>query len=260
MSAAACGSGGTSVGNAAVVSASEYKFTIDQPMKPGLNTITLKNSGKEEHQITIVQLTDGKTMADVGKALAAQPLVVPPWMRFSGGVAGANPNAQASVETEMPAGKYILLCFTSGADGVPHAAKGMITELDLAGEAVKGKVSAGTAKVIAKDYAFELPKSVKAGDVALRLENNGKETHEVGLIQLAPGMKLDDIKKLLSAPPSPSAPPPPPITGAGAIAAGSAEVVHLKLAKGSYVAICFVPDPKGAPHFSLGMVGELQVE
>ena len=35
-------------GNDAIVSGSEYGFTIDTAMKPGLNTITLKNTGREE--------------------------------------------------------------------------------------------------------------------------------------------------------------------------------------------------------------------
>jgi hypothetical protein len=120
-------------------SAIDYEFdNLVSTAQAGKTTITLKNEGKEFHEIVLLRINDGVTdSVDAIMALPEEQLfsrvtpafvtVVPPGMSGTG-------------FTDLKAGKYIVLCFIpKGAepgkepahDAKPHFLEGMLEELTV---------------------------------------------------------------------------------------------------------------------------------
>ena len=73
------------------------------------------------------------------------------------------------------------------------------------------------------------------------------------LMKVAPGKTFADVSRFMQA--SSGTPPFKEIGGMAGLAAGKSGIMELNLTAGTYVAICFLSDPKsGQPHFMLGMM------
>jgi hypothetical protein len=144
-------------------------------------------------------------------------------------------------------------------------AKGMMAAMTVtAGPATKPAAPAADATIEGVDFGFNgAPASVKAGTHMWAFKNMGKEPHEMGVIRLkAP---VADVQKFFATPPGSAPAGPPPFEDAGgfqAIMPGSMGWPNLKLEKGEYALICFIPSGanRGAPHFALGMFKAFTVE
>lgn len=127
-------SGGELPSTAATVTATEYEFAAEG-LKVGSNRVRFVNDGKELHHVIAFQLKPGKTAADLKKAFTSEDQQGPP--PFVEGT--ENGTAVLDGGTEQVAdlvlakpGKYALVCFIPDRKGgPPHAAKGMITEVDV---------------------------------------------------------------------------------------------------------------------------------
>ena len=83
--------------------------------------------------------------------------------------------------------------------------------------------------------------------------NRDRETHELGLVKLAPGKRVKDLVNWVK---NGRMGPPPgvPIGGFGALhGGGHGWLVLPRLAHGRYALACFVPDAQGVPHVAMGM-------
>jgi hypothetical protein len=120
-------------------------------------------------------------------------------------------------------------------------------------------IPSGTTTVDMKlqEYAFVYDKAaITSGNVAFRVQNVGKEAHEVALIKLATSAPLlqvlQDEDFLAEVEVVGVAGPYDPGTGTN--------VVFTKpLAAGRYGLVCFIPAPDGTPHAFLGMVSDFNV-
>ncbi len=86
------------------------------------------------------------------------------------------------------------------------------------------------------------------------LRNDGKQLHEINLVELAPGKTVDDVVKWYR---QPAGPPPMASLGGVAVKPGEEGVTTLELKSGStYAFVCAIPDVLGdfAPHVTKGMV------
>lgn len=113
-----------------------------------------------------------------------------------------------------------------------------------------------------RDFYFVFPAEVKSGPRTIRVVNDGRQTHEMPIVKLAPGKTVADILAMLSTPPGPGQPPPPfeIVGGIGPLAPGGAAIFTLDLKPGTYHALCFIPDPgTHNAHVALGMVKEITV-
>ena len=119
----------------------------------------------------------------------------------------------------------------------------------------------GGATYLATEFAFEGPDVLPAGEVALTMDNQGKQMHELALGELLDGKSMDDVHALLKK----GMPKKPPswfrqVGGTGA-KPGEAGTIDAELTPGNYVMICFVPDTASKkPHVMLGMMKEVTVE
>jgi hypothetical protein len=249
------------------VHAREYAFVAPASITAGTTTFRLVNDGKEPHQISIVQLAKGKTLADfVAAAKANQPT---PWAVGVGGPNAAGPGQTIDATVTLDAGNYLLLCWvpTAGTP-VPHLVKGMIQPLTV--NAASGVTQAGAPTSYVTegapdvhlelfDYGFKFSKPLAAGKHTIHVMNNGMQEHEAVMMKLAPGKTMKDADAWFESGmkgPSPIAPEP----GMAGLGKGRTATFTTNLTPGHYAIICYIPDAKdGKPHAMHGMVQELTV-
>ena len=244
--------------------ATDFAFEGPANLPAGLTEIRLSNEGEELHHMQMALLDEGKTLDDVGAALAANPEAVPDFLTMLGGPNGAMPGQSVNAYVDLVPGDYVLLCTIPSPDGVPHADKGMIGSLSVAapeGEALAVAAPEADLTVTGSDFAFDVPEAITAGDHTINFVNAGMQDHEIVVVQLDEGATIEDFAAAFG----PDAPPGPPpgstLAGTVGIAPGSSQSFDASFEPGSYALICFFPDPaSGAPHFALGMTHPFTVE
>ncbi len=115
------------------ITGSDYAFAVDGKAVPGIQTITFKNAGKEDHELQLVSLDQGKTLAAAQKILETPGAAIPDWVKFNGGAWAIPAGTQNTMTAKLNAGAYILLCFVESPDKLPHFAKGMVGALKVKG-------------------------------------------------------------------------------------------------------------------------------
>ncbi|MFN2568159.1 MAG: hypothetical protein ABR564_00960 [Candidatus Dormibacteria bacterium] len=267
LAASACGSSSSetpapSSGTATPLSlqASEYSFGgLPSTVSAGLVNLQLHNTGKEAHEAQLLTIDSGHTGDELIKVASAPNSPPPTWVHGAGGPAATVAGGQTSVSQVLTPGTYYFLCLIPGADNVPHTAKGMHTTLTVTGSSGRALPPSADTTVVAKEYSFEAPPTLKVGTTTIGVRNDGpRQLHEWGLIKLAPGFTVDKLKAALASN-GPPPPGPPPFTEMGGVAAydrGGTATFTADLQSGnSYAFICFVPDHEGGPpHAAKGMI------
>ncbi len=250
---------GAPVGPAVVtVHAKDFAFDAPAQISGGLTTFKLVNDGQTFHHMVIVRLDSGKTVADFQEAMKKQG-PPPAWAVFIGGPNAPDPTKESNATLDLRAGNYVLLCLVDGPDGVPHFAKGMVHPLTV-GPATGVAATAPTADITIglKEYGFDLSKPITAGAHTFEVRNAGAQQHEVELIKLAPGKKVEDLLKWMQKPDGP--PPGSGVGGAVVGLTGAPVYFTADFTAGDFVFICFIPDAKDQkPHFAHGMVHSFTV-
>ena len=281
----ASASAGAGAGELAIV-AREFSYEAPATIPAGPVRITLTNQGKEEHMAQIAKLADGTSLDQLLAALMQNDFAAAfKMMTLVGGPTAVLPGKEQEVAAVLDPGNYALLCFVSSPDGIPHLAKGMVAQLKVTEPASPGQLPPADAELTAEDFRFVGVDSLSAGRHVIHLTNKGPQAHEAGIVSLAPGFTVDDLRSMVTATPppetaapggpgaspspgGPGASPPagaaPPVISAGGIAAlqpGRDGTLTVNLPAGNYAWICFVPDPaSGKPHAALGMIGQLTVK
>jgi hypothetical protein len=249
------------------VHAKEYAFVAPASITAGTTTFRLVNDGKEPHQISIVQLAKGKTLADfVAAAKANQPT---PWAVGVGGPNAAAPGQTIDATVTLDAGNYLLLCWVpSPGTPVPHLVKGMIQSLTVT--APSGVTQAGAPKSYVTeaapdvhlelfDYGFKFSKPLTAGKHTIHVMNNAGQEHEAVMMKLAPGKTMKDVDAWFES----GMKGPAPMTaqpGMAGLGKGRTATFTTNLTPGKYGIVCYIPDAKdGKPHEMHGMVQEFTV-
>jgi hypothetical protein len=239
------------------VMAQDYSFEALSSVPAGTIRLRLVNKGKEFHHIQLAKLEQGKTLADLSKAMESHG-PPPSWFVEVGG-----PNAPAIGGTSeaimtLEAGNYVLLCFIPSPDGTPHMMKGMVKPLTVTPS--KEIALEPKADVVMKlvDYGFDLSAPIVAGKQVIKVENAAAQPHEVFIVKLDAGKTPMDIAKWAEKMEGP--PPGTPAGGATGIQKGRSMYISATFEPGRYGLICFVPDAKdGKPHHLHGMMRELTV-
>jgi hypothetical protein len=115
----------------ATVSAKNYSFTLPT-FKAGTTTIEFKNTATDQvHEMTLVKMAAGKTLADA-KAFFAKPPTGPPPFESAGGAPGIGPGDTAWADLTLTAGTYVAMCHVPDpASKKEHLALGMIQEFKV---------------------------------------------------------------------------------------------------------------------------------
>jgi hypothetical protein len=116
-----------------------------------------------------------------------------------------------------------------------------------------------TVTVTARDFALDLPDTLAAGAVTLRLVNQGKELHHIWLARMDGGHTVDDVLTILRT----RAPFPAWLKDVGGPNAprpmGGEASATVLLEPGRYIVACLIPSKDGVPHLMKGMARQLTV-
>lgn len=242
------------------ITASDFKLDMPATIAAGSVSFRLVNHGKELHQAQIVRFEEGKTIADLGKAMAHEG-PPPSWLHFVGGPNGIGPGQEATTIASLTPGQYAMICFIPSPDGVPHIAKGMVQPFEVtAGGAGPAALPVADDTLQLTDYAFQSTRPLTPGKHTILVTNRATQPHEVVLLRLAPGKTVEDFGTWATTGKMKGPPPALPLGGVGVIDGGSSGVFTVDLAPGNYGMICFVPDAKdGRPHLMHGMMRQVTV-
>ncbi|MGQ0704509.1 MAG: hypothetical protein ACT4PM_15460 [Gemmatimonadales bacterium] len=242
-----------------MVTATDYAFQMPDTLTAGVTTFRLVNQGQELHHLVLIRLTEGQTLADMQRMNPTGPM--PEGMVLKGGPNAAAPGGAIEATLELQPGKYAAICAIPSPDGQLHLMKGMARELTVVPAEGGTQAAAPTPDVTIKlaDYAFELSRPLASGRQVIRIENTGREWHELVFVKLEPGKKVEEFATWAEKPAGP--PPGSPIDGVAPMAPGEWNTVTVDLAPGDYGFICFLPDTQqGKPHLMLGMVQQFTVQ
>jgi hypothetical protein len=247
--------------NHVIVTAADYSFTGPDTVSAGLEMVHLVNRGPSLHHLQIVELLQGKTLADFTAAMK-NPGPPPAWLRWVGGPNAPAPSGvdTAVVYLTLTPGNYLMICVIPDSTGMPHFAYGMVRPLTVTASAARPAAEPQADVVIhLKDYDFAITGTLTAGPHNVRIVNDGPQPHEILIAAMAPGKRAGDLVKWIDAGMR-GMPPAKPIGGATALAAGEHQTLVLDLAAGDYGLYCFVGDAKdGKEHVRHGMIKDVRV-
>jgi len=253
--------------NEITITAQDFSFKSPSSIPAGLTSITLKNKGGEPHQVQVARLKDGVTFAQLKAAAAtSDPAAIVDLVDPVGGPNVVAPGRSATTIDTLEPGNYALICFVFSSDGVEHSARGMLRPLTVTkAKGASAPTPKARATITLKDFSFAFPPKGVPGHGIVAVTNEGTQSHEIAIYQLAPGKTLADASPFILVPPG-AAPPPgkSPVTEVGGITGvspGETGWLDLNLPKGNYVAACFFPDPtkNNVPHVAEGMLSAFKV-
>ena len=110
---------------------SNYKFTMSKPLTVGHHVIRVTNDAEQPHEIVVVKLPPGKTVAALAQWVEDGMNGQPPAMPL-GGISPLQKGRSATFPLELTPGRYGMICFLPDMkDGKSHSMHGMTTEFTV---------------------------------------------------------------------------------------------------------------------------------
>jgi len=108
------------------ITTKDYAFDVSPAIAAGTHTVRMVNQGPQLHEIAVMKLAPGATMATV-QAWAQGGMKGQPPMYPVGGIAGLSVGLTANFTETFAPGDYLLICFVPDSkDGKPHFMHGMM--------------------------------------------------------------------------------------------------------------------------------------
>lgn len=234
--------------------AMDYAFRGPSRAAAGLHRIRLRNTGSKLHHVQLIRLDEGKRLGDVFPILQRNKGLhgLPAWAKPAGGVSAALPGQSIAITQRLAAGRYAVICWIPTEDGQIHVMKGMMTELEVtAATAQEAAEPVATRRVTLTEYKANWSAPLARGRQTLRIENTGKQSHELLVVRLAPGKSMSDVERWTGTGPAPME----MWTGLASIAPGGVAWLDLDVTPGRYAIFCFAPDARDAkPHAEHGFL------
>lgn len=238
--------------------ARDFVFDSIPDIPAGIVELRLHNEGTMLHHAAILRLTAGKTVDDLIAALK-NPGPPPRWAVPAPGPNAPVPGEYANVTTRLTQGNYVVLCFVD-IGGAPHFTKGMFRGFRVVPSKNHALEPKTDLTLTTFDYGFKWSKPLTAGHHTVRVQNNGPQEHEVELVQLPPGKKIEDMLAWIGGDMK-SPPPGKAMAGIVGILPGHHASFDVTIVPGDWGLICFLPDMKdGKPHFMHGMATQVAVK
>lgn len=111
--------------------------------------------------------------------------------------------------------------------------------------------------IIASEYAFDAPDTIRYGPTTIHLVSRGRKQHLVQLDRIEGGHSFADFKRALGRPGKTAW--VTEVGGVGTLEPGASASTTLDLAPGLYAMFCDMEDAEGTPHMVEGMVRALTV-
>jgi hypothetical protein len=108
----------------------DYAFNFDKPLTAGRHTIKVTNPAPQNHEIQLIQLAPGKTMAEMQQWI--EKMQGPPPGKAVGGIASMKPGETNYFDVDLTPGEYVAICFIPDhKDGKPHFMHGMARQFTV---------------------------------------------------------------------------------------------------------------------------------
>lgn len=248
-----------------------YRINTHGGVRAGLVDIRFRNLGREDHQVQLFRLNDGVTPDKFKADLASGNLgsIFADSMP-AGGAAVLRAHDSQPVWDPLQGGTYATVCFVTGADGVPHFAKGMVGFFTVNGTVTPAKLAAlhphrhVRGVITAHDLTYTMPRVLHSDALYEFVDTDSADIHEFNLGRLKPGKTFADAKAYFQRLTRPGGPGPAPFWSEGGHGAvvphGGHGWFRVDDDPGRYVAYCLVPDDMtGIPHAALGMAVGVRV-
>jgi hypothetical protein len=245
------------------IRANDDSYTSPDQISAGRVWVSLHNAGHQQRNAQFFRVDDGVTLAQVAAAFQTDPRSVVELMTFAGGPGTVPPGGTQQVVQDLAEGQYVMATLLLGEDGQQYVPRGMFKPFRVIAPTAPTVTQSpgqlpGDEHVILSDFAFGIP-PLAAGTHALRVDNVGKEPHEILVKRLAPHKTVTDALSFVLGPVG-----TPPYSDSGGVLvfpSGRSTTLTLDLAPGPYVAICYFRDAAtGKTHAELGMIRDFTVD
>ncbi len=114
------------------ITLTDYKFTFSKPLTAGKHVVNVVNTAVQPHELVLVKLLPGKTMADFEAFATTNLLAGTSPAEVMAGMGGLAKGKSASFPVDLKPGKYGMICFVPDAkDGKGHYHHGMVMSFDV---------------------------------------------------------------------------------------------------------------------------------
>ncbi|HEU4481175.1 MAG TPA: hypothetical protein VFS18_04755 [Actinomycetota bacterium] len=217
------------------VTAEDGSLAIPSSIEAVPTSFVLENDGTKPYEAKFARLNEGVTMKDLQASLREGPDAALSLITLAGEIRRTAPGDTDELTAELAPGDYVVV-------DPAFAGQGMVMPFEVVAGAADADEPEADVEVSLTDFAMDMPSTLPAGKVTVKVVNNGGQAHELFL--LAEGEK-----------PGPRAPGVTPFNP------GSTVWAELDLEPGTYTAVCYFPDAKsGKPHVALGMKEMVVVE
>jgi hypothetical protein len=114
-------------------------------------------------------------------------------------------------------------------------------------------------EVTMDDYTFAMPDALPAGAVRIEATNVGDEDHQLTLGRIRDGYTPEDVFAAAAESESAAIALLEFYAAPNSVRPGATEAVEVELPSGTYLALCLILAPDGAPHLAHGMLKVLRV-
>ncbi len=249
-------------GTAVAITITDSVINAPKTLPAGFTTINVTNAGTMPHDASFFRLNPGATLEQLLAASgnADDPAAFLGLQRFGafyGGPNSIDPGATVPIILNLTAATYGI-ADPQFFDQIPPVT---ITVTGTAGSAAPS----ADVMIRQREFAFDVPATVKAGSTRIEVHNAGSQVHEMVLAKLDPGYTLDEVKAAASQANGDNNQAPPdwvhPTISWDPQSTTVTGQFTVDLTPGTYAVLCFLPDTAtGTPHAVLGMVNTFTVQ
>ncbi len=237
---------------------------VPEQVPAGRTLITLANAGEESWHGFVLRRPEGVTDEQIVADLGPESEAPPAWLfdaTFPGFPGETLPGKSHQAVVDLTPGQYLVIGDTYqpfevvGAPATPETTPGAAPAAD------------GTVRMF--DFNFEFPDPVAPGRQVWEVTNTGEQPHELLLARSPQPVTAEQIMELMAgeseeATPTgggPSFADLEQVGGLGWLSPGATAWTEVDLSPGTYVALCFVPDPETMmPHVAMGMIAVFTID
>ncbi|HEU5315003.1 MAG TPA: MMPL family transporter [Chloroflexota bacterium] len=240
------------------ITAHDASYSAPDLIPAGRRAITLRNGGTQLRNAQLMRVKDGVSLPELAAAFRQGTDTALRMVNFAGGPGTVLPGGEQEVVQDLKEGQYVMVTLLHDEAGQQVTPQGMVKPFQVVGAAPRAeRAERSDGRLVFTDFAFSLPR-IRPGERVLEVVNEGVQPHEVLFKRLKTGATLNDARAYALRPAGPA-----PYEDAGGllmVERGERAWMKVDMAPGSYVALCYFPDPNsGKTHIELGMINQFTV-